>query len=161
MAGIFGRFKKKPIALCAPAAGECVPLSRVPDPTFADGILGQGVAILPEDGRFYAPADGEITTMFPTGHAFAMTTSEGVEVLVHVGLETVSLGGAPFKAHVQDGQKVKKGDLVLEADLEAIRQAGREIITPVVVCNSDAYAKVEGLTGGKVAPGDEIVRIQN
>ena len=97
--------------------------------------------------------------MFSTGHAFAMTTTEGVEVLVHVGLETVSLQGVPFTVHVQDGQKVKKGDLVLEADLDAIRKEGREIITPVVVCNPDAYGSIEGLTGKKVSQGDEIIHI--
>ena len=159
MAGIFGMFKKKPIVLSAPVEGECVPLSRVPDPTFADEILGKGVATIPANGRVCAPADGEITTMFSTGHAFAMTTTEGVEVLVHVGLETVSLQGVPFTVHVQDGQKVKKGDLVLEADLDAIRKEGREIITPVVVCNPDAYGSIEGLTGKKVSQGDEIIHI--
>lgn len=161
MAGIFGLFKKKPIAVAAPVQGECVELSRVPDPTFADGILGKGVAIIPENGRVVAPADGEITTMFPTGHAFTMTSADGAEILVHIGLETVSLNGAPFTAHVKDGQKVKKGELIVEADLDAIRQAGCEIITPVVVCNPDDYAQVNCLTGKKVAAGDDIVHLEH
>lgn len=129
--------------------GECVPLSRVPDPTFADGLLGKGVAIIPADGNVYAPADGEVTMAFQTGHAVAMTTADGIEVLVHIGLETVSLEGKPFTMHVVDGQKVSKGDLMIEADLDAIRAAGREIITPVVVCNADAFPKWRHLLAGR------------
>ena len=121
----------------------------MPDPTFADGLLGKGVAIIPADGNVYAPADGEVTMAFQTGHAVAMTTADGIEVLVHIGLETVSLEGKPFTMHVVDGQKVSKGDLMIEADLDAIRAAGREIITPVVVCNADAFSEVETLAGRK------------
>lgn len=140
--------------------GECVPLSRVPDPTFADGLLGKGVAIIPADGNVYAPADGEVTMAFQTGHAVAMTTADGVEVLVHIGLETVSLEGKPFTMHVVDGQKVSKGDLMIEADLDAIRAAGREIITPVVVCNADAFSEVETFAGRQVAPEDEVITVK-
>lgn len=140
--------------------GECVPLSRVPDPTFADGLLGKGVAIIPADGNVYAPADGEVTMAFQTGHAVAMTTADGIEVLVHIGLETVSLEGKPFTMHVVDGQKVSKGDLMIEADLDAIRAAGREIITPVVVCNADAFSEVETLAGRQVAPEDEVITVK-
>lgn len=140
--------------------GECVPLSRVPDPTFADGLLGKGVAIIPADGNVYAPADGEVTMAFQTGHAVAMTTADGIEVLVHIGLETVSLEGKPFTMHVVDGQKVSKGDLMIEADLDAIRAAGREIITPVVVCNADEFSEVETLVGRQVAPEDEVITVK-
>ena len=140
--------------------GECVPLSRVPDPTFAAGLLGKGVAIIPADGNVYAPADGEVTMAFQTGHAVAMTTADGIEVLVHIGLETVSLEGKPFTMHVVDGQKVSKGDLMIEADLDAIRAAGREIITPVVVCNADAFSEVETLAGRQVAPEDEVITVK-
>ena len=140
--------------------GECVPLSRVPDPTFADGLLGKGVAIIPADGNVYAPADGEVTMAFQTGHAVAMTTADGIEVLVHIGLDTVSLEGKPFTMHVVDGQKVSKGDLMIEADLDAIRAAGREIITPVVVCNADAFSEVETLAGRQVAPEDEVITVK-
>lgn len=160
MAGIFGLFKKKTFELAAPMRGECVPLSRVPDPTFAEEILGKGIAIIPTDGNVYAPADGEITMAFPTGHAVAMTTADGVEILVHIGLETVSLEGKPFTMHVKDGQAVKKGDLMIEADLDAIRAAGCETITPMIVCNVDAYSDAESLTDRQVAPGDVIVRIK-
>lgn len=159
MAGIFGLFKKKTFGLAAPMEGECVPLGRVPDPTFADGLLGKGVAIIPADGNVYAPADGEVTMAFQTGHAVAMTTADGIEVLIHIGLETVSLEGKPFTMHVVDGQKVGKGDLMIEADLDAIRAAGREIITPVVVCNADAFSEVGTLAGRQVAPGDEVITV--
>ena len=160
MAGIFSLFKKKTFGLAAPMKGECVPLSRVPDPTFADGLLGKGVAIIPADGNVYAPADGEVTMAFQPGHAVAMTPADGIEVLVHIGLETVSLEGKPFTMHVVDGQKVSKGDLMIEADLDAIRAAGREIITPVVVCNADAFSEVETLAGRQVAPEDEVITVK-
>lgn len=97
---------------------------------------------------------------FQTGHAVAMTTADGIEVLVHIGLETVSLEGKPFTMHVVDGQKVSKGDLMIEADLDAIRAAGREIITPVVVCNADAFSEVETLAGRQVAPEDEVITVK-
>ena len=105
------------------------------------------------------PADGEVTMAFQTGHAVAMTTADGIEVLIHIGLETVSLEGKPFTMHVVDGQKVGKGDLMIEADLDAIRAAGREIITPVVVCNADAFSEVGTLAGRQVAPGDEVITV--
>lgn len=153
-------FGKKGSVIGAPVAGRCVPLSEVPDPTFAEGILGQGVAIVPTDGKVYAPADGEITTLFPTGHAFSMTTESGAEVLVHIGLDTVTLKGSAFTIHAAEGSRVKKGDLLLEADLEAIKAAGLNPVTPVVVCNADQFPKLTWLSGKAVVPGDPIVQLK-
>ena len=153
-------FGKKVVGISAPLAGRCVPLNQVPDPTFAEGILGQGVAIQPTDGKVYAPADGEISTLFPTGHAFSMTTDSGAEVLVHIGLDTVSLKGAGFTIHGKEGSKVKKGDLILEADLEAIQAAGLNTITPIVVCNPDEFPKLSCLTGKDVVPGDPVIQLK-
>lgn len=153
-------FGKKSSGIGAPMAGRCVALSEVPDPTFAEGILGEGVAIIPTDGKVYAPADGEITTLFPTGHAFSMTTDTGAEVLVHIGLDTVTLKGSAFTIHGTEGSRVKKGDLLLEADLNAIQAAGLNTITPVVVCNPDEFPKLTGLSGKEVAPGDPIVQLK-
>ena len=155
---LFG--KKGGSTVDAPMAGRCVPLTEVPDPTFAEGILGQGVAIRPTDGKVYAPADGEITTLFPTGHAVAMTTDSGAELLVHIGLDTVTLKGSAFTIYGKEGAKVKKGDLLIEADLAAIEAAGLNTITPVVVCNADDFPKLSPLSGKDVAPGDPILQLK-
>ena len=124
----------------APLAGQVVAITEVPDPTFAEGLLGNGVAIIPADGKVCSPVDGTVETMFDTGHAVCLKSSAGAEILIHVGLETVGLNGAPFKIHCKNGDTVKKGQLLLEADLEAIKAAGLPVITPVLVCNSDEYA---------------------
>lgn len=160
--GLFNNLFKKEsgISIGAPIAGKCVSIKEVPDPTFADEILGKGVAVIPTDGKLYAPSDGVISTLFPTGHAVAITTEDGVEILIHVGLETVSLEGKAFTVHTQMDAKVKKGDLLLEADLKAIQEAGLKIITPVVICNADEFSKVEGMTDKDVVVGDEILKLQ-
>ena len=123
-------------------------------------MLGQGVAIVPSEGKIYAPADGEIAMVFETLHAVSMTADNGVEILVHVGLDTVELKGEGFEAHVQTGDKVKKGDLMLSVDLDAVQAAGYDIVTPIIVCNTDEYAAVEGLAGKDVVPGEDVVKIQ-
>lgn len=160
--GLFDMFKKKDaqIALGAPMKGKCVSITEVPDPTFGEEILGKGIAIIPADGHVYAPADGTISTVFPTGHAVGVTTPDGAELLIHIGLDTVELKGEPFEIRVENGQSVKKGDLLIVADLEKIREAGKETITPLVICNSDAYAKVETFTGRDVEAGDEVVKLE-
>lgn len=160
---MFGFLKKKQdegFMLGAVAKGKAVELKEVNDPTFNSGMLGQGVAIIPTEGKFYAPADGEIAMVFDTLHAVSMTADNGVEILVHVGLDTVNLKGRGFTAHVQAGDHVKKGDLMLEADLDALKAEGYDIITPILVCNTDDYASVEALSGKDVVPGDDVVRIR-
>ena len=146
--------------LGAVAKGKVVELKEVYDPTFNSGMLGQGVAIVPSEGKIYAPADGEIGMVFETLHAVSMTADNGVEILVHVGLDTVELKGEGFEAHVQAGDKVKKGDLMLSVDLDAVQAAGYDIVTPILVCNTDEYAAVEGLAGKDVVPGEDVVKIQ-
>lgn len=158
--GLFDKFKKKGIIIAAPIKGTCVSISEVSDPTFGQEILGKGVAIIPEDGKVYAPADGTITTMFPTGHAVGMTTSDGVEILIHVGLDTVALKGDGFHIIAKEEQTVQKGDLLIEADLEKIKAAGYDVITPVVICNTDDYSEVIGLSGKSVNVGDDIIEIK-
>lgn len=107
--GLFDAFKKKDVVISSPMKGRCVSIKAVSDPTFSEEILGKGVAIVPKDGKVYAPADGVITTIFPTGHAVGMTTNDGVELLIHVGLDTVALKGEGFRIIGKDEQKVKKG----------------------------------------------------
>ncbi len=156
--GLFDFMKgKKGIVIAAPVKGECIPISEVPDPTFAEEILGKGMAIKPAEGKFYAPADGTVTTLFPTGHAVGLTTSDGVELLIHVGLDTVQLKGQFFTTKVEVNQTVKKGDLLLEADLEGISGAGYNTVTPVLICNSPDYSKIECRTEGMAEAGDEVI----
>ena len=138
--GFFDKlFGKKLEGIYAPIAGKAVAITEVPDPTFAEGMLGNGIAIEPADGKVYAPCDATVDMMFDTGHAVNLITESGAEILIHVGLETVGLKGKPFTVHVQNGDKVKKGQLLIEADLEAIKAAGLPTITPVLICNTDDY----------------------
>ena len=155
---LFGKKEQvNPNHIFAPMAGKVVPVTEVPDPTFAEGLLGDGVAIIPTDGKIYAPCNATVGTMFSTGHAIALTTDNGAELLIHVGLETVGLNGAPFTVHVKDGDKVKKGQLMFEADLAAIQAAGLPIITPVLVCNADEYPNLSKSTGQDVTNSDVII----
>lgn len=147
------------IPIFAPCAGKLLNLREVKDPTFSEEILGRGVAIVPSDGKFYAPADGTVTTVFPTGHAAALKTVDGAEVLLHIGLDTVKLNGKHFTIHAEEGQQVKKGDLLLEADLETIRAAGFDTATPIVISNTEIYDKVEISGVEEVAAGDVILRL--
>ena len=134
----------------APIPGEVIPLTEVKDKTFASGVLGEGYAIVPSEGKVYAPFDGTCENLFDTLHAMGLVSDSGVELLIHVGLETVSLNGAPFKAHIKTGDKFKKGDLLLEFDIDAIKAAGCEIQTPVIVTNAEDV-------GGITIEGNKIV----
>lgn len=125
--------------ILAPIKGEVISLEEVKDPTFASGMVGKGFAVVPTEGKVYAPFDGTCAMIFDTLHALGLISNDGVELLIHVGLETVNLKGAPFKAHVQNGQTFKKGDLLLEFDIDAIQKAGCEIQTPVLVTNANEY----------------------
>ena len=156
--GLFDFMKgKKELTLGAPVKGECIPIGEVADPTFADEILGKGMAIRPSDGRVYASADGKISTVFPTGHAVGLTTADGAELLIHVGLDTVQLKGKHFQALVQADQQVKKGDLLLEADLEAIRGEGYDTVIPMIICNSDEYSDIKCKTEGTADIGEQVM----
>lgn len=152
--------KDEGIQICAPVAGKLVPLSEVSDPTFADGILGQGAAVIPSGNQFFSPVDGTVTTVFPTGHAAAVTSADGAEVLLHIGLDTVKLNGEYFTIHAEEGQKVNRGDLLLEADLEQIKAAGYDVITPIVICNTDDFAEVSMAEAGEVMAGDAVLTLK-
>ena len=159
--GLFDFLKKKEVGevIGAPVEGEAVVSAEISDPTFGEELLGKGLAIKPAVGKVYAPADGTIGMVFDTKHAISMTTEGGAELLIHVGLDTVALKGAPFTVHVAADDKVKKGDLIAEFDMDMIKEAGLETITPVIVCNSDEFKTVERFTGKSVKPGDEIMRL--
>lgn len=143
----------------SPAKGKAVSLKEVNDPTFAEEMLGKGAAVIPEEGKIYAPADGEIGMVFDTLHAISMTTDFGAELLIHVGLDTVKMKGDGFTGHVKAGDHVKKGDLLLEVDLEKVKVAGYDTITPVLVCNTQDYASVEGIESAHVNAGDDLIEL--
>lgn len=139
--------------------GRAIKLSEVEDDVFSQEILGKGAAIEPSEGKLYAPCDGKIDSVFDTKHAVNMVSSGGAEVLLHVGIDTVKLGGKYFEAHVSDGQEVKKGDLLLTFDIEQIKAAGYKVTTPMMICNTDDYAAVEQLKEGETAAGENIIKI--
>lgn len=158
--GIFKKlFGKKTDDLYAPMAGKAVSITKVPDPTFAEGMLGNGIAIEPADGKVFAPCDATVDMMFSTGHAVSLIADCGAEILIHVGLETVSLEGIPFTVHVANGDKVKEGQLLIEADLEAIKAAGLPTITPMVICNTDNYSTFNTFVGDFVTNADVVISL--
>jgi PTS system beta-glucosides-specific IIC component len=155
---LFGKSEaKNENGIFAPIAGQAVPVSEVPDPTFSSGMLGNGIAIIPTEGKVYAPCNATVDMMFTTGHAVSLVADNGAELLIHVGLETVALEGKPFTVHVQNGQKVSKGDLMIEVDLEAVKAAGLNTITPVLVCNSDDFGTFKTFTGKDVTNADLVI----
>lgn len=158
--GLFDKiFGKKLDELGAPVAGEAVASSEVNDPTFAEEMLGKGMAIRPSSGRVVAPCDATVDMMFETGHAVSLTTENGVELLIHVGIDTVNLQGKHYTVHCQAGDKVKKGQLLIEFDKDAIAAEGYDTITPVVVCNSDDFATFKTAVGKTVAEGDTVISL--
>ena len=144
----------------AVVSGKVIDITSVPDEMFAKKMMGDGVAIEPAEGKVYAPADGEITTFFPTGHAIGITTSNGAELLIHIGMNTVDLNGKGFTPKKAQGDKVKKGDLLLEFDIPTIKNAGFPVITPVIVTNMDYFNSVSPKAGGvDVKAGDAIIEL--
>lgn len=140
-----------------PVNGKVIPLSEVKDEMFAQEALGKGAAVVPADGKICAPCDGVVTAVYPTGHAIGITSKEGAEVLIHVGMDTVTLDGKGFKVFAKEGQDVKCGELLIEADLKVIKAAGLDITTPVVITNTDDYAEIKMADAGQKKAGDVII----
>ena len=151
----------KDTVLSACLNGTVVPLADVKDEAFASGVLGNGIAIEPSDGELVAPADGEISSTFETHHAVGMTTADGAELLMHIGIDTVKLGGKHFTYLVNEGDKVKKGQPLIRFELEAIKAEGYPVTTPVIVCNTDDYAAVEAKASGTVKQGDALLELKH
>ena len=151
----------KDTVLSACLNGTVVPLADVKDEAFASGVLGDGIAIEPSDGELVAPADGEISSTFETHHAVGMTTADGAELLMHIGIDTVKLGGKHFTYLVNEGDKVKKGQPLIRFELEAIKAEGYPVTTPVIVCNTDDYAVVEAKASGTVKQGDALLELKH
>ena len=153
-------FGKKLEGIYAPVSGKAVAITEVPDPTFAEGMLGNGIAIEPAVGELVAPADGEISSTFDTHHAVGMTTVDGAELLMHIGIDTVKLGGKHFTYLVNEGDKVRKGQPLIRFDIEAIKAEGYPVTTPLIVCNTDEYAAVTPKASGTVKQGDALLELK-
>lgn len=145
-------------SLAAPMKGTVASITECPDPTFASKAMGDGFVVFPEDGKFYAPTNAEVTMTFPTKHAFGLMTNDGTEILVHIGLDTVELNGEPFTMHVKKGDKVKKGQLLVDVDLKAIEAAGKETATAVIITNGKVANLIKS---GAVDAKTDVVEIAN
>ncbi|WP_026882206.1 beta-glucoside-specific PTS transporter subunit IIABC [Clostridium akagii] len=145
--------------ILSPIEGKAVALSQVNDATFSEEIMGKGVAIIPSKGRVVSPVNGEVTALFNTKHAIGLTSEDGTEILIHIGLDTVKLEGKYFIAHVKKDDKVKVGDLLIEFDIKAIEKAGYEVITPVIVTNSVKYKDIVSIIDKKVEEKDELIKV--
>ena len=150
---------KADLSVSSPLAGTVVPLEQVKDESFAKGMLGPGIGIEPADGLVVAPFDGKVTVAFPTGHAYGLKSASGVQVLIHVGMDTVKLDGKGFTPRVAKGDIVRRGDVLAEVDLDVIRAAGYETITPVVVTNKKKLGGVTPVASGEIQRGDALLDV--
>jgi PTS system beta-glucosides-specific IIC component len=145
--------------LTSPLIGEVKALEEVPDETFSSGVVGRGIAILPSEGKVIAPADGTIMTIFPTGHALGLITDKGTEILIHIGIDTVKLNGQYFQAKVKQGDTVKRGQVLVEFDLEKIKAAGYPVITPVLITNFQQYLDIIGTEKTKINYQENLITV--
>ncbi len=173
--GLFDKFKKatasavpvfetvsvspEPLVVYSPVSGRCIPISEVPDPVFSGGMLGMGVGVWPEGEVVNSPASGTVTVTTPTRHAIGIATDEGMEVLVHVGMDTVEMKGRGFSYLVSSGDKVKAGQPLLTFSRAAIKEEGHDDVVVCVVTNTDEYGSVEVLVTGDVDAGCPVVRV--
>ncbi len=152
--------KLKDVVLGAHMNGRMLLMTEVQDEAFASCALGDGVAIEPSEGKLYAPADATVVNVFDTKHAIGLAIGDEMELLLHVGIDTVKLGGKHFEAHVEEGQEVKKGDLLVSFDMDAIRKEGYLCTTPMIVCNTDEYSSIKPLVTGEVKAGQNLLDVK-
>lgn len=165
--GLFDIFKSKaeenasPNAniILAPMSGEAKNIAECDDQVFAQNIVGKGVMIIPSEGKVYAPVDGNIAMVADTGHAIGITSTSGLEILIHIGLDTVDLAGAPFDIKINQGQDVKKGDLLLDFDIEQIKSSGKFTQSPIIITNPDGY-EITVLKYGEVSHDDQLIEVR-
>lgn len=143
----------------SPLIGQVIPLSEVNDPVFSSEAMGKGCAVIPSEGKVFAPFDGTIVGLLDSHHAVGMESENGIEILLHVGMDTVKLGGKHFTCHIEDEQQVKKGQLLLEFDMDAIKAEGYEIVTPVIITNSDEFTEITTEAAGQVKNGDKLLTL--
>lgn len=165
--GFFDRFKSKtnenarPSAdiIYAPMTGEVKNIAECEDPVFAGELVGKGTMIIPSEGKIFAPVDGNISMLADTGHALGITSASGLEILIHIGLDTVELNGAPFNIKVKQDENVKKGDLLLEFDIDQIKANEKSTQSPVIITNPDDY-EINILKTGLINQGDELIEVR-
>ena len=150
---------EKSLYLLAPMKGRIVPLEEVPDQVFSQKMVGEGIALLPEEGEVLAPLGGEVVALFPTGHALGIRSPQGLEVLIHVGIETVGLQGKGFTLHVAKGDMVESGERLITADLEYLRAHAPSLLTPMIVTNMEKVQRWEVLREGEVDSGEPLLAI--
>ncbi|WP_230127955.1 PTS beta-glucoside transporter subunit IIABC [Klebsiella quasipneumoniae] len=147
--------------ILAPMSGSVIALDQVPDSTFASGLLGKGVAIIPAVGKVIAPFPGEVASLFQTKHAIGLQSDSGIELLIHIGIDTVKLDGVPFTAHVKEGDRVQAGDLLIEFDRQAILDAGYDLATPIIISNSDDYREIDTVAPSAVEAGQPLLSVSH
>jgi len=155
---MFGKKDKNEI-LVSPVEGNVIPIREVSDPTFGEEIVGKGIAIQPSNGKVMSPVNGTVSMLFETKHAVIITSDQGAEILIHIGLDTVKLKGEFFTGHVSAGQKVKLGDLLVEFDLEELKKAGYDTVTPMVICNMDKFKDIKTQTGSYQKALSEVITL--
>lgn len=159
MKEMFGK-ESKGITILSPIEGSVVSADQISDPTFKEQLLGTTIGIQPAGNRVVAPVSGTINSIFETGHALTIVSDGGVELIIHIGLDTVQLKGQFFKIHAKDGDKIKPGDLLVEFDKDEIIKAGYDVITPIIICNSAMFSDIETFTGKDVKEQDEIIKLK-
>ena len=156
---MFGLFKAKKLEIASPVTGECIGLESVNDEVFSQKMVGDGVAVIPDEGIFGAPISGKLSKLFETQHAYIIGHDSGVEVMVHIGLDTVDLKGDGFKALAKESDTLQAGDPVVEADLERIKSLGKEIVTPVIVSETGSFKEIVK-RDGSVAAAETIMELK-
>ncbi|AJD91228.1 PTS glucose transporter subunit IIA [Jeotgalibacillus malaysiensis] len=156
---LFGKKEEAPknIEIKSPLSGNLLTLEEVPDPVFSQKMMGDGIAIEPTEGKVVSPIDGEVVQVFPTKHAIGLKAKNGAEILIHIGLETVSMEGNGFDAHVSEGSKVSVGDPLVTFDLDLVKSEAKSIITPVIITNGDDLAGIEKKSASTVQAGQDTV----
>jgi glucose-specific phosphotransferase system IIA component len=156
---VFGLFKKKPLEVVSPMDGELVALESINDDVFSKKLVGDGVAIIPSSRMITAPINGIITRIFPTKHAFMITSPNGIEVMVHVGLDTVELNGEGFTCLVKEGESVNQASAILEVDFEFIKSKGKDIVTPIII-TSDKNIEIDKHKVGMIREGESLLKVK-
>lgn len=153
----FSKKNQNEVGVVAPLTGKVVDLEEVPDPVFSQRVAGDGIAIIPTQGKLVAPVNGKVGHIFHTSHAIVLLSEDGLELLIHIGLDTVKLNGQGFTPHVKAGDEVKAGDVLIEFDLAALEQAGFKTVTPVLITNGDKIADKQFLVGNSVTAGSDKI----
>lgn len=144
----------------SPVSGKKVELNAVSDPVFSQKMMGDGIALEPTSNEFVAPVSGELTSVFPTKHAYCLVSDEGVELLLHIGLNTVELGGEYFDCHVKQGQHVRRGEKLVTVDLQALKDRGYSVVTPLIILNSGQYHKISVAKQNVFQAGEPLLEVE-